>query len=74
MKKIYAEIERNFERYLQELFTLIRQPSISSQRIGIEECAKLLAGMMEAAGDGTLLTSRTNSTFDVAEFWQRPKW
>jgi len=50
MKKIFSEIDRNFERYLQELFTFIRQPSISSQRIGVEDCAKLLAGMMADAG------------------------
>jgi len=50
MEKIYKEIDRNSERYIQELFTLLRQPSISSQGIGVAECATLLAGMMEDAG------------------------
>ena len=51
MEKIYKEIDRNSERYMQELFTLLRQPSISSQGIGLSECATLLAGMMEDVGD-----------------------
>jgi acetylornithine deacetylase/succinyl-diaminopimelate desuccinylase-like protein len=50
MEKIYKEIDRNSERYMQELFTLLRQPSISSQGVGLEACATLLAGMMEDVG------------------------
>ncbi len=50
METIYKEIDRNSERYLQELFTLLRQPSISSQGVGLKECAELLAGMMEDVG------------------------
>jgi acetylornithine deacetylase/succinyl-diaminopimelate desuccinylase-like protein len=50
MENIYREIDTNAERYLEELFTLLKQPSISSQGIGVEDCAKLLAGMMEDVG------------------------
>ena len=50
MENIYKTIDDNSERYLEELFTLLKQPSISSQGIGIEDCAKLLAGMMEDVG------------------------
>ena len=50
MENIYREIDSNSERYLEELFTLLKQPSISSQGIGVEDCAKLLAGMMEDVG------------------------
>jgi len=50
MENIYKTIDDNSERYLEELFTLLKQPSISSQGIGIEDCAKLLAGMIEDVG------------------------
>lgn len=50
MENIYREIDSNSERYLEELFTLLKQPSISSQGVGVEDCAKLLAGMMEDVG------------------------
>ena len=50
MDKIYQEIESNAQRYIAELFTFLKQPSISSQQIGLTECARLLAGMMEAVG------------------------
>jgi acetylornithine deacetylase/succinyl-diaminopimelate desuccinylase-like protein len=50
MENIYREIDTNAERYLEELFTLLKQPSISSQGIGVEDCAKLLAGLMEDVG------------------------
>jgi len=50
MEPIYQYIEDNQKRFISELFTLLKQPSISSQRIGVQECAELLAGMMEDAG------------------------
>ena len=50
MENIYKTIDDNSERYLEELFTLLKQPSISSQRIGVEDCAKMLSGMMEDVG------------------------
>lgn len=50
MEKIYNYIDANTPRFISELITLIKQPSISSQRVGLEECAKLLAGMMEKVG------------------------
>jgi len=53
MEKIYGEIESNVERYITELFTLLKQPSISSQGVGVEDCARLLADMMADAGIDT---------------------
>ena len=50
MEKIFKEIQMNSQRYIDELFTLLKQPSISSQRIGVDDCAKLLAGMMSDVG------------------------
>lgn len=50
MNRIYQYIEKNQDRFISELFRLLKQPSISSQGVGIEECAKLLAGMMTDVG------------------------
>ena len=50
MDKIYAYIDENSRRFIDELATFVRQPSISSQCVGIEDCARLLAGMMESVG------------------------
>ncbi|MDP2859658.1 MAG: M20/M25/M40 family metallo-hydrolase [Bacillota bacterium] len=50
MDDINRVIERNRQRYLDDLFTLLRQPSISAQDTGVRECARLLQGLMEEAG------------------------
>jgi acetylornithine deacetylase/succinyl-diaminopimelate desuccinylase-like protein len=50
MEDIYQYIDANRERYLSELSVFLRQPSISSQNIGVAECARLLKGMMEDVG------------------------
>jgi acetylornithine deacetylase/succinyl-diaminopimelate desuccinylase-like protein len=41
--------------YLEELFTLLRQQSISGQNIGMRECADLLMAKMERIGIATRL-------------------
>src|SRR5699024_6057403 len=46
-KKIIKESKNH---YLEELFEVIRQKSISAQNEGIEECAHLVAGKMSEAG------------------------
>jgi acetylornithine deacetylase/succinyl-diaminopimelate desuccinylase-like protein len=50
MEKIFQYIDQNLNRFLEELFPLLRQPSISARWEGVEECARLLAGMMEKIG------------------------
>jgi acetylornithine deacetylase/succinyl-diaminopimelate desuccinylase-like protein len=50
MKDVFDHIERNSDDYLAELQRLVRQPSIAAQGIGIEECARLVAAMLEEAG------------------------
>lgn len=50
LAKVEEHIEQNREAYLQELFTLLRQKSISAQNIGMEECSELLKSMMEESG------------------------
>jgi acetylornithine deacetylase/succinyl-diaminopimelate desuccinylase-like protein len=39
-------VESQQERFVEELRTLIRQPSISSQNEGVRECAELICGIM----------------------------
>lgn len=48
--KVKQEIANRKEQYVNELLRLVRQPSISSQNIGVEDCAALLKEMMEEAG------------------------
>ena len=50
MQDIFQYVEQNRERFLAELFTLLRQPSISAQNVGVSECAHLLKFQMEAIG------------------------
>src|SRR5512139_2136513 len=47
MDKIFGYVDQNFNRFVEELFVLLRQPSISARWEGVEECSKLLVGMME---------------------------
>ncbi len=50
MEKVYAYIDQNLDRFIEELFVLVRQPSISARWEGVEECSKLLVQMMENVG------------------------
>jgi acetylornithine deacetylase/succinyl-diaminopimelate desuccinylase-like protein len=50
MEKIFQYINQNLNRFMEELFALLRQPSISARWEGVEECARLLTGMMEKIG------------------------
>ncbi len=50
IEKVYNLIDERRELYLEELFVLIRQKSISAQNIGINECANLLKTMMQTYG------------------------
>ena len=45
-----AHIEANRQRYFDELFTLLRQPSIAAQGIGIDETAAIVARRLEQLG------------------------
>ena len=43
-------IEANRERFLEELYTFLRQPSVSTRDEGMGECAELLAQLMRDVG------------------------
>ena len=46
MQDIYKWIEDHHDEQVAELQTLLRQPSISAQNIGLDECAELLKNQM----------------------------
>jgi acetylornithine deacetylase/succinyl-diaminopimelate desuccinylase-like protein len=50
MDRVFEYIDRNLNRFIEELFVLIRQPSISARWEGVEECSRLLVQMMEKIG------------------------
>ncbi len=47
---IERAIEQRREQFLDVLFRLLRQPSISTQNVGVDECAELCKGIMEDHG------------------------
>ncbi len=47
---INSYVENHRDRFIEELRTLIRQPSISSQDKGVKECAELIRKMMREVG------------------------
>ena len=46
MKDIYDYIDNNAQEFIQDLQSLIQQPSISAQNIGLEECAEFVKKAM----------------------------
>jgi acetylornithine deacetylase/succinyl-diaminopimelate desuccinylase-like protein len=53
--RVLAHCAASFDRDLQGLFTLLRQPSISAQDIGVGECATLVRATLDEAGFATRL-------------------
>lgn len=50
MQDVYDYIDANAEAFIKDLQTLVRQPSISAQNIGLRECAELVKHMMDDDG------------------------
>jgi len=50
MESIFRYVEENKGRFIEEIFELIRKPSISAKNEGMEECAELLRYRMEEIG------------------------
>ncbi len=50
MDDIIKFIDSNRDRYITELFNLIRQPSVSPENMGMEDCAQLLLEMLRGIG------------------------
>ena len=49
-KKIDTWLEKNLDASIKELSTLVAQPSISAQNLGLKECAELVASMLKKRG------------------------
>lgn len=50
MSDLFRHVDANADAFVRDLQRLCRQPSISAQGIGLEECAALLVAQMQAAG------------------------
>ncbi len=50
MREVFEYVDRNVQQFVEELARLVRQPSIAAQGVGLEECAQLVAQMLEEAG------------------------
>ena len=68
LEPVLATCAANRERDLNDLFTVVRQPSISAQNVGIREMADLLMGILEAAGGRTRLLETSVHPLVYAEF------
>src|SRR5216683_7973465 len=53
LKQALDYVSDNKENLLRDFRTLLRQPSISAQDKGIEDCARIVKKEMEAAGIST---------------------
>ncbi|MFQ3567418.1 MAG: M20/M25/M40 family metallo-hydrolase [Aggregatilineales bacterium] len=50
MQDIYDYIDAHRDEYVRDLQTLVRQPSVSAQNIGLRECAELVLKLMHDDG------------------------
>jgi acetylornithine deacetylase/succinyl-diaminopimelate desuccinylase-like protein len=55
MDDVFEYIDKHADRFIDELCALLRQPSISAQRVGVDECARLVSRFMSDAGAGARL-------------------
>ena len=49
-REIYEYIDKNSQRFVEDLIKLCKQPSISTQNIGINDCVELVQSMMGEVG------------------------
>jgi acetylornithine deacetylase/succinyl-diaminopimelate desuccinylase-like protein len=53
MQDVFHYIDKNQNNYLEQLFGFLRQPSISTQNLGVNECALMLMRMLKESGAET---------------------
>ena len=53
-------ISKNKDRFLQDFRTLLKQPSVSAQNIGVEDCARIVRKQLETAGVRTKILPLKN--------------
>ena len=61
MNIIYDHIESNIDRSLETLFTLVRQPSVSAQRLGFDKAPQLAADIFTQHGFQTEILEAPNN-------------
>ncbi|KAB2336671.1 M20/M25/M40 family metallo-hydrolase [Cytobacillus depressus] len=72
--KVQEIIANNKEKYLEQLFILLRQKSISTQNEGIAECAELLKKMMEEFGISTQIMQTNGHPVVYGEIIKDPNF
>lgn len=72
LDSVLAACDANRERDLGDLFRLLRQPSISTQNIGVAECAALVAELLRDAGFEPRLLPSGGHPMVYAERTNRP--
>lgn len=50
LQKVFDYIDAHAQQAVEDLRTLLRQPSVSAQNVGLRECARLLRDLMEKNG------------------------
>jgi acetylornithine deacetylase/succinyl-diaminopimelate desuccinylase-like protein len=53
LEKVFNNIEGNSEKFIKELVSLVKQPSVSAKKEGLEECAEMVEKMMKEIGLST---------------------
>jgi acetylornithine deacetylase/succinyl-diaminopimelate desuccinylase-like protein len=72
LAEVLAHAESRREKDLQDLFALIRQPSISAQDIGIPECAAIEEKLLASAGLETRLLETSGHPMVYGEWLGAP--
>ena len=60
MDSVFGNIEQNVDQSLETLFTLVRQPSVSAQRLGFDKAPQLVAEVFERHGFDTEILDAPN--------------
>ena len=53
LDKVYEYIDSNSKRFIDDLVRLVRQPSVSARKEGMQECAEIVEEMMREMGIST---------------------
>lgn len=53
LEKVSQYIDAHYEEFIQDLAKLVRQPSVSARKEGMEQCAEIVERMMRDAGLST---------------------
>ena len=61
MDSIFQHVENNVDQSLETLFTLVRQPSVSAQRLGFDRAPQLIADIFTQHGFDTQILEAPNN-------------